>query len=548
MATRNMNLEEVLAGEDTSAQAIQKQNENANKIDSHDHSPGKGVPVPSSGIRVDDNLSFNNFSINLLKTLGFAESSHSEANNESMYRGIGNDRNKIFYKNSSGVSIEFLNASPQDNIPTNVIAQILTLQTGSNLNSIGGSVSLESNHVYILKSGSTYTNTPAGFDNNVDHIFYVLTDNTQILAPVNATFYQKRSYTAGAWTNWIRSNIITGVDYSAPLADPTQPLKVPCLEGDDDKTLDKETVSRWLDLANLPIKYIALENRPTVLTNLKDRQVLAVQNDNKFYIVKRNTNFGHLIKFTITRGGSRDNFLYGFDLVDTPRFGSVTYQEGGALTHDTSPVGSFYVDSDVDAGGEYEMGIEIKDSAVTGTARDLSTLYIVLTGAVDDTYPLVRGSDITKDGVLYRTYSLRVTLARRREIVDQVGSTVTLGVYSQFTNENQNSPFDIIKEVELVDFNVVDLFTSLKDSPSSYVGKAGNFLTVKRSEDGIEFKADETLNEAEIRNAIDNKVPKQFRADADVTGQLFQPTEHWAGTQTQIDAYQRKAGGIYYVV
>ena len=46
---------------------------------------------------------------------------------------------------------------------------------------------------------------------------------------------------------------------------------------------------------------------------------------------------------------------------------------------------------------------------------------------------------------------------------------------------------------------------------------------------------------------VNAKVPQQFRSDANVAGQLFQVTEFWAGTATQLAAHTRKAGGIYIV-
>ena len=46
---------------------------------------------------------------------------------------------------------------------------------------------------------------------------------------------------------------------------------------------------------------------------------------------------------------------------------------------------------------------------------------------------------------------------------------------------------------------------------------------------------------------VNAKVPQQFRSDAITTGQFFQPTEFWSGTETQLASVTRKAGGIYIV-
>ena len=52
--------------------------------------------------------------------------------------------------------------------------------------------------------------------------------------------------------------------------------------------------------------------------------------------------------------------------------------------------------------------------------------------------------------------------------------------------------------------------------------------------DGIRWvKQIRGLAEEEVDSRIDAKVPKQFRSDADITGQLFQPKCWWSGTEAQ---------------
>ena len=70
-----------------------------------------------------------------------------------------------------------------------------------------------------------------------------------------------------------------------------------------------------------------------------------------------------------------------------------------------------------------------------------------------------------------------------------------------------------------------------------------------------ESKADTTLDKAGaltwlqsgIDADIDTKVPQQFRSDADVAGQLFQPSLFWSGTTAQLTALgTRDANGLYF--
>ena len=97
---------------DTWAQAAAGINDSFDQIDEHDHSSGKGVPVPSDGININKNLSFNNHSLESLKQLGFTETvDAASVPNNSIYT-VNND---LYYKNANGV--EILNTT-NANIPT----------------------------------------------------------------------------------------------------------------------------------------------------------------------------------------------------------------------------------------------------------------------------------------------------------------------------------------------------------------------------------------------------------------------------------------------
>lgn len=197
-------------------------------------------------------------------------------------------------------------------------------------------------------------------------------------------------------------------------------------------------------------RFIALQTLPTNLTPYKDNQILGIISNKTLYRVIQNTEYGHVLKFTMARGGSSSNYLYGFDLVDQSPFGSVSYLEGGSLNANTSPVGSFYVDSDADPEGEYEVGMEIKESAISTADRVYNTIYVRFgagfQNAFSDELPLARGTNLTKNGVVYRTYSFRITGIRRQNFVNAVGQVRTIELYSQFASNSNNTVFDIFNE------------------------------------------------------------------------------------------------------
>ena len=82
--------------------------------------------------------------------------------------------------------------------------------------------------------------------------------------------------------------------------------------------------------------------------------------------------------------------------------------------------------------------------------------------------------------------------------------------------------------------------------------KAFPDVTLKQGEiyfwDGLQWIQEKRgLELSEVNARIDAKVPRQFRADADTTGQLFQPSDFWLGTQTQYDAATKTANRVFFV-
>lgn len=73
-------------------------------IDAHDHTSGKGVPVPAAGLNINANLPFGGFSATGLKTTAFNDqgSSLSSATVGALYIAGGN----LYYNNGAGTAVQ----------------------------------------------------------------------------------------------------------------------------------------------------------------------------------------------------------------------------------------------------------------------------------------------------------------------------------------------------------------------------------------------------------------------------------------------------------
>ena len=132
--TQNMRLEKPVIGVngDTFEQASQKGNNNLDKLDSHDHSLGKGTAVPSSGININDDLSFNGHGILDNKNMSFKDITDindiTSIANGSIFLYLGN----LSFKTSSGNIATLLDASRVD-VVSNPITDIRIEQVGTSI-------------------------------------------------------------------------------------------------------------------------------------------------------------------------------------------------------------------------------------------------------------------------------------------------------------------------------------------------------------------------------------------------------------------------------
>ena len=77
-------------------------------VDEHDHTSGKGVQIPTSGLNINASLEFNSNSAVGLTFLGLEAQGSAPGTNQSVYVNVSND---LYYKNSSGTSVQITNGS-----------------------------------------------------------------------------------------------------------------------------------------------------------------------------------------------------------------------------------------------------------------------------------------------------------------------------------------------------------------------------------------------------------------------------------------------------
>jgi len=88
-------------------------------IDSHDHTSGNGAQIPTSGININANLDFNDFSATDLLSTKFTSqgsplSGASNANSVSVSSG------NLYYVNGSGVSVQITSGSSLSSTPSSL--------------------------------------------------------------------------------------------------------------------------------------------------------------------------------------------------------------------------------------------------------------------------------------------------------------------------------------------------------------------------------------------------------------------------------------------
>ena len=115
MATKtpNLDLNKIQLGQDgdTWAESIELRNDNEDKTDLHDHTTGKGIPIPTAGLNINENLSLHSKNLTNIRALEFQDVSHSDVVDNNTFYRVGDG---FFYKDVNGVSVNILNFVPGD--------------------------------------------------------------------------------------------------------------------------------------------------------------------------------------------------------------------------------------------------------------------------------------------------------------------------------------------------------------------------------------------------------------------------------------------------
>lgn len=105
MATNYMNLELPVVTETLGPLWATELNEALETVDLHDHTSGKGKPVPTSGIDINANLDFNEYKAYSLLSTQYEDQSATltgASNAGSVYVKSGN----LYYTNTSGTAVQ----------------------------------------------------------------------------------------------------------------------------------------------------------------------------------------------------------------------------------------------------------------------------------------------------------------------------------------------------------------------------------------------------------------------------------------------------------
>lgn len=133
-------------------------------IDSHDHTTGKGVPIPSNGLNINNDLPFNGFNATQFRSVRFTSQSAPlslPADLSSLYVSQGN----LFYNNSTGQQVQITSGAALD---------------ATSIGGIGGDYATSTALEFYTSLSSTFTfwsanNVPANIDTGAITIRQVTT-------------------------------------------------------------------------------------------------------------------------------------------------------------------------------------------------------------------------------------------------------------------------------------------------------------------------------------------------------------------------------------
>lgn len=104
MPTANMGLTEPTVGADNDTWGDEL-NDSLDLVDAHDHTTGKGVKVPTSGININADLEHNNYNLTEVKSVRFENQASNLASGSDL-RCLYVKSNELYWNTSSGTAVK----------------------------------------------------------------------------------------------------------------------------------------------------------------------------------------------------------------------------------------------------------------------------------------------------------------------------------------------------------------------------------------------------------------------------------------------------------
>ena len=279
---------------------------------------------------------------------------------------------------------------------------------------------------------------------------------------------------------------------------------------------------------------IALDNTPTDLTPYAQGQVLRTNNPSPGkWLEVSGADAGELHSFQTTFAADANNALQSAWSVGTDLnygyssfgdiFGALFTADGGlAFTASNTPV--------------MRMEIEQEVSGITRRSPPNDDLYSFTT-----TYTLlIRKTDLTSaPATIYIRFYTGVPANNNQVTTVELrkGTDNPAHLYHTYID---NAGANIGTE----DILSVKYFNLFRSNPATG-DQVSNPLNLHEAKSVVEIDAP-GINTAAVDARVDAKVPRQFRSDADVSGQYIQPKFFWFGTAAQLRSATKVNGGFYF--
>ncbi len=139
-------------------------------VDAHDHTPGKGTPVPVTGLDINDDLSFNGHEIQAADTIKFNDSAAVKTGLTDI-RNVYPVNGDLYYNNGTGVAVQITSgnsiATPSSPVvPAGIISAFGGISAPSGYLLCDGSAVSQATYATLFAAiGTTYNTGGEGIGN-----------------------------------------------------------------------------------------------------------------------------------------------------------------------------------------------------------------------------------------------------------------------------------------------------------------------------------------------------------------------------------------------